>query len=285
MAAGLIQGTVTTTSGETIEMTWLVDETGAPTKWYNVSHLVNSAGSGAAFGSGAIGATVLRVANATDGPGLFTEDAAAAADPIGHMLMAVRRDTLSASEVSNDGDNVALKATSKGELVVRDADLVTLVTGVAHDTADSGNASKIGARAKGALSGITLVSADDRTDIFAGLDGVQIARPHCPLEDLVSAVVACTSGANTSAVGAQGANIKFYLCGGMLYNNGSSNGACLITDGNGGTTKLKVPFPASTGTVFTLPVPIGFSANTAVYADPSGSDTIDVTLYGFKSKV
>lgn len=166
-----------------------------------------------------------------------------------------------------------------------DDPLVTLVTGVAHDAADSGNASKIGARAKGALSGITLVSADDRTDIFAGLDGVQIARPHCPLEDLVSAVVACTSGANTSAVGAQGANIKFYLCGGMLYNNGSSNGACLITDGNGGTTKLKVPFAASTGTVFTLPVPIGFSANTAVYADPSGSDTIDVTLYGFKSKV
>jgi hypothetical protein len=53
----------------------------------------------------------------------YTEDAAAAADPVGNMLIAVRRDTLSASEVSADGDNVALKATSKGQLHVRDADL------------------------------------------------------------------------------------------------------------------------------------------------------------------
>jgi hypothetical protein len=45
----------------------------------------------------------------------YTEDVAAAADPSGQMLMAVRRDTLSASEVSADGDNVAIKATSKGQ--------------------------------------------------------------------------------------------------------------------------------------------------------------------------
>jgi hypothetical protein len=156
---------------------------------------------------------------------------------------------------------------------------------VAHDAADSGNPLKVGARAKGSLSAITLVAADDRADLFAGLDSIALVRPHSPLEDLVSNVVACTSGANTSAIASQGAGVKFYLCGGMIYNNGSTNGACLITDGSGGTTKLKVPFPASTGTVFTLPVPVGFSAATAVYADPSGSDTIDVTLYGFRSKV
>jgi hypothetical protein len=48
----------------------------------------------------------------------YTEDAAAASDPVGNMLMAVRRDTLSASEVSADGDNIALKATNKGKLHV-----------------------------------------------------------------------------------------------------------------------------------------------------------------------
>ncbi len=46
----------------------------------------------------------------------YTEDAAAAADPKGPALLAVRRDTLSTSEVSTDGDNIALKATSKGKL-------------------------------------------------------------------------------------------------------------------------------------------------------------------------
>lgn len=57
----------------------------------------------------------LRVTGAGGGT-QYTEDAAAAADPVGNMLVAVRRDTLSASEVSADGDNIALKATSKGKL-------------------------------------------------------------------------------------------------------------------------------------------------------------------------
>lgn len=68
MAAGIIQGTVTTTLNETIEMSWLVDDTGTPTKWWNVSHLINSAGNSAAFGNGAMGATVLRTTLATDDP-------------------------------------------------------------------------------------------------------------------------------------------------------------------------------------------------------------------------
>src|SRR5262245_58996927 len=50
--------------------------------------------------------------------GVYAEDAAAASDPTGHMLIAVRRDTLSTSEVSADGDNIALKATNKGKLHV-----------------------------------------------------------------------------------------------------------------------------------------------------------------------
>jgi hypothetical protein len=47
-----------------------------------------------------------------------TEDAAASSDPVGPVLIAVRRDTLSTSEVSADGDNIALKATNKGKLHV-----------------------------------------------------------------------------------------------------------------------------------------------------------------------
>jgi hypothetical protein len=73
----------------------------------------------------------------------YTEDAAAAADPAGGMMIAVRRDTLSTSEVSADGDNIALKATNKGQLHVRDADGDTLrgaltETAPASDTASSG---------------------------------------------------------------------------------------------------------------------------------------------------
>jgi hypothetical protein len=56
----------------------------------------------------------------------YVEDAAAAADPTGTMLMGVRRDTLSTSEVSADGDNIAIKATNKGQLHVKLADTVTV---------------------------------------------------------------------------------------------------------------------------------------------------------------
>jgi hypothetical protein len=74
-----------------------------------------------------------------------------------------------------------------GTLVTASAGL-PVAGGVAHDGADSGAPNKVGARAKGSLSAITLVAADDRTDLFAGLDGIQIVRPHSHLEDLVSGV-------------------------------------------------------------------------------------------------
>lgn len=56
----------------------------------------------------------------------YTEDAAAAADPVGNMLITRRKDTLSATEVSADGDNIALNATNKGQLHVKLADTVTV---------------------------------------------------------------------------------------------------------------------------------------------------------------
>lgn len=49
---------------------------------------------------------------------IVTEDAAAAADPIGEHLIARRKDTLTAAQVSADGDVIALNATAKGQLHV-----------------------------------------------------------------------------------------------------------------------------------------------------------------------
>jgi hypothetical protein len=63
----------------------------------------------------------LPVTIVTGGLPQYTEDAPAAANPIGPMMMAVRRDALTAAEVSTDGDNVAVKATSKGEVCTNDA--------------------------------------------------------------------------------------------------------------------------------------------------------------------
>ncbi len=55
----------------------------------------------------------------------YTEDAAAAANPVGTALIMVRADAL-AGVTSTDGDNVAARATDKGELYVKHADSVAV---------------------------------------------------------------------------------------------------------------------------------------------------------------
>lgn len=62
----------------------------------------------------------------------YTEDAAAAGNPVGTALMLVREDARAGSLVSADGDNVAARGNNKGELYVIDTDaLAQLVLAVA----------------------------------------------------------------------------------------------------------------------------------------------------------
>ena len=55
----------------------------------------------------------------------YTEDAAAAADPVGGALIMVRDDALS-GQTTADGDNVAARGTDKGELYVKHADAIAV---------------------------------------------------------------------------------------------------------------------------------------------------------------
>ena len=158
---------------------------------------------------------------------------------------------------------------------------------IAHDGADSGNPHKIGAKATTALSGITKVADADRTDLFAGVDGVLITRPHCNLEDIASGVAAITDGSSTSVIATGGANVKYYVTSVIIANSSSSNVTVDIRDGTGGAVKATFPVPANGGVVHSFAVPLGgFTANTALAADPSASaTTITVTIVAFKSKV
>jgi hypothetical protein len=169
---------------------------------------------------------------------------------------------------------------------IGDVDVLTL-PGAAHDAAVSGNPVRVGARAETALSGITLVADGDTTDLYAGVDGVLITRPHCNLEDIVSGVAAITDGSSTSVIAAAGSGVKVYVTSIVIANSSATAVTVDIRDGAAGTVKATYPVPANTaGVVHTLSVPLPFSANTAVCADPSASaSTVTVTLIGFKSKV
>lgn len=186
-------------------------------------------------------------------------------------------------------DNMVLQAGTSdiGKVKVTNnaGTVIDPIAAVAHDAVDSGEPNKIGGTAVAGLSSITLVAAGDRTNANFSTDGAQFVRPDCGLNDIVSAVVACTAGANTSALAAQGVGLKIYVEQVIIVNNGAANGSLILTDGSAGATKAKLPFPASTGATITFKKPLGFTDNTAVFADPTGTDTIDVTIIGFKSKV
>jgi hypothetical protein len=158
---------------------------------------------------------------------------------------------------------------------------------VAHDAADSGAPYKQGFKATTSLAGLTLVANADRTDGFAGIDGVQIVRPHCNLEDLISGVAAITDGSSTSVIASAGAGVKNYITTAIIANTSATAVTVDLRDGAAGSVKATLPVPANTsGVVCNLPVPLGFSAATAVCADPSSAaSTVTVTLIGFKSKV
>jgi len=64
----------------------------------------------------------------------YTEDAAAAADPVGTALILVREDARAGSLTTTDGDNVALRGNNKGEAYVLDTDANALLTTIDADT-------------------------------------------------------------------------------------------------------------------------------------------------------
>jgi hypothetical protein len=158
---------------------------------------------------------------------------------------------------------------------------------VAHDAVDSGSPYKQGGRAVAGMSGITLVAAADRTDSLHGIDGAQYVRPHCGLEDIVSGVAAITDGSSTSVIASAGGGVKNYITTAIISNTSATAVTVDLRDGAAGTVKATLPVPANTsGVVCNLPVPLPFSAATAVCADPSAAaSTVTVTLIGFKSKV
>lgn len=156
---------------------------------------------------------------------------------------------------------------------------------VAHDAADAGNPLKIGAKAESSISGATAVADGDRTNLYAGLDGVLIVRPHSNLEDRVSGTAGITDGSSTSVVAAQGAGIRFCATMIVVSNSSATNVTVDIRDGTAGTVLMTIPAAANMGGgAIPLQTPLCTTANTIFAADPSASaSTVAVTAVGFKT--
>lgn len=163
--------------------------------------------------------------------------------------------------------------------------------GIAHDESDSTSKPlKIGAKAVSALSGVTLVTAADRTNVYADLAGRLITAP-CPTGDLVSGVATISDGSSTQVIAAQASGIAVVITSCIVNNSDADTGGYIeIKDGT--TVKAVMPCPAainsagSAGSQFHFSPGILGTAATAWNADPSGTiDAVKVTLIGYKIKV
>lgn len=166
---------------------------------------------------------------------------------------------------------------------------VTTLTGggIAHDGADSGNPVKVGARAISDLAAATMVSAADRVDQIADLDGAQIIRANAPLGNILSERVTDTGGTSTafSTFGAT-ASARNFITSFTVYNDSTTNGFLDIRDGTAGSVLITIPLPAKGGAHIPLPTPLRQpTANTALAYDVSAAlTTVYITAVGFKSK-
>jgi hypothetical protein len=166
---------------------------------------------------------------------------------------------------------------------------VSTVTGggVAHNAADSGNPLKIGGKVKTSPKGITLASADNRTDLYADADGMQMTKLNTSFADIVSERVTDTGGISTAFTNFSAvASTRNYVTAIAVYNSSSTSGYVDFRDGTAGSILWTMPVPAGSGSVLSSATPLfKTSANTALAYDVSGAlSTVYISVSGFQSK-
>lgn len=139
----------------------------------------NIAQRGTNFGAGYV--TLLDTSGnpvAVGGGTQYTEDAAAAANPIGNALIGVRADTLGAL-TSADGDNVAARFTDKGEQYVKHVDAIPITDNAGSLTVD--NAGTFAVQATIAAAATSIAKAEDAASASADVGvpamAIQLATP------------------------------------------------------------------------------------------------------------
>lgn len=210
-------------------------------------------------------------------------DAASATGSISAKLRQIAATGVAVTAVPSDpfGAN-ADAASATGSLSAK----LRLVAGTVgtHDSPEGTTLLMNGGSAAAGLAGATMVADNDATNFHAGIDGVQIVRPHCPLEDIVTGNASNTDGTSFSVIAAGAAGVKHYLTQVTITNTSTSSIFCEIKDGT--TAKWTIPVPAQGGATVSFTVPIPGTAATAWNCDPSAATTtVYCSMAAFKSKI
>lgn len=159
---------------------------------------------------------------------------------------------------------------------------------LAHDAVDSGNPTKLGAKAVASLEAQTIVAANDRTHLYADLDGVLVTKPNTTFGDIIADRVADTAGTSAAFTNhaAGGAGVRNYVSTIAIFNSSATDGYVDFRDGAAGSIIFTAPAPKGGGCVITLPVPLRQpTANTALAYDVSAAlTTVYISIVGWQSK-
>ena len=132
-----------------------------------------------------------------------------------------------------------------------------------------------------------MVSAADRTDLYADLDGIQLVKPFTTGADILVERISNTNGtATASSVFGATANCRNCITTIACHNSSATNVYVDFTDGSGGTILFTLPLPAYGGAICNFPLPLRqTTSNTALYYDVSAATTtVYISMIGFKSK-
>lgn len=106
----------------------------------------------------------------------YTEDAAAAANPVGNVPILVRTDTLSAVTVTTDGDNIAARGTSKGEAYTHDTDVLAKLPTLGTAGSSASTVISVQGIASGTAMPISVASIPAHAVTNAGTFAVQCSN-------------------------------------------------------------------------------------------------------------
>lgn len=197
--------------------------------------------------------------------------------------------------VTDSGGSLTVDAPVGTPVFVRLSDGTSAITSLqttgstAHDAVDANNPIKIGARAISTPSTNTSVAAADRTDVFAGLDGILLTRQHATIEDTKQARTTNTDGASTAFTGelaAPGAGVRLCITAVTVCNSSANFCTVDLRDGTAGSVLWTLPVPASGGVVQTFNPPLKLSANTALAFDASAATTtLTISANGFVTRL
>lgn len=239
-------------------------------------------------------ATALRVTVASDSTGVVSVDdngASLSVDWNGTQPVTGSGTATGALRVELANNGTGVLATVGTVTTVSTVTTCSTLTGggVAHGSADSGNPVKIGVKAKASTEGVTLVSADQRTDLYADVDGILVTKASCTNDDVVSERVTNTDGASTAFTNfAAVASTHNCVSAISICNTSASAVTIDFRDGTAGSVLWTMMAPAGGGSIISCgnqPYLFRTSQNTALAFDSSAAvSTLSISVSGYQSK-